>query len=59
VDQTIAALRPHLSAGDIIIDGGNSNYEETVRRAAQLSKDYILWTPGPAAESGDLKKATA
>lgn len=34
VDETIAALLPHLSKGDILIDGGNSNYKDTQRRAA-------------------------
>jgi 6-phosphogluconate dehydrogenase len=36
VDQTIAALRPSLAAGDIIIDGGNSNFHDTIRRADDL-----------------------
>jgi 6-phosphogluconate dehydrogenase len=36
VDETIAALIPHLSKGDILIDGGNSNYKDTQRRAASL-----------------------
>src|ERR1700720_1477226 len=34
VDETIAALAPHLSKDDILIDGGNSNYRDTQRRAA-------------------------
>jgi len=34
VEQTIGALLPHLGAGDIIIDGGNSYYRDTIRRAA-------------------------
>ena len=33
VDDTIGRLLPLLSPGDIIIDGGNSNYEDTNRRA--------------------------
>jgi len=37
VDTTIAALIPHLEEGDTIIDGGNSNYKDTQRRAASLS----------------------
>jgi len=41
VDQTIAALRPALSAGDIIIDGGNSNFHDTMRRGAELAKSKI------------------
>jgi len=36
VDQTIAGLLPHLEKGDIIIDGGNSNYEDTNRRIKEL-----------------------
>jgi 6-phosphogluconate dehydrogenase len=36
VDETIAALIPHLSKDDILIDGGNSNYKDTQRRAANL-----------------------
>jgi 6-phosphogluconate dehydrogenase len=36
VDETIAAFIPHLSKGDILIDGGNSNYRDTQRRAASL-----------------------
>ncbi len=36
VDQTIAQLRPLLSQGDTIIDGGNSNYKDGMRRAAEL-----------------------
>ncbi|HET9577864.1 MAG TPA: decarboxylating 6-phosphogluconate dehydrogenase [Usitatibacter sp.] len=37
VDATIDALAPHLSAGDIVIDGGNSNYVDDARRAQALS----------------------
>ena len=36
VDETIAALLPHLVKDDIVIDGGNSNYKDTQRRAAAL-----------------------
>ena len=36
VDEMIAQLLPLLDAGDIIIDGGNSDYHDTMRRAAQL-----------------------
>jgi len=41
VDDTIAALLPGLKPGDIIIDGGNSNYKETRARAEQLAVDKI------------------
>lgn len=36
VDETIQALAGHLEPGDIIVDGGNSNYKDTQRRAARL-----------------------
>ena len=34
VDQTIAALSSSLQKGDILIDGGNSHYHDSMRRAA-------------------------
>src|SRR5512137_92308 len=36
VDRTIAAVLPHLEAGDILIDGGNSHYVDDIRRAKEL-----------------------
>ncbi|NCT68401.1 MAG: decarboxylating 6-phosphogluconate dehydrogenase [Rhodanobacteraceae bacterium] len=33
-DGTVDALQPLLAAGDTLIDGGNSNYKDTLRRAA-------------------------
>src|SRR5262249_41696609 len=36
VDEAIAELRPHLSPGDIVIDGGNSYFKDTQRRCAEL-----------------------
>lgn len=41
VDRTIAALLPLLTAGDVIVDGGNSNYKDTLRRAATLGEQQI------------------
>src|SRR5438105_3777593 len=41
VDDTIQALVPSLTKGDIIIDGGNSNFHDTIRRAASLAKQGI------------------
>ncbi len=41
VDQTIATLTPMLKAGDIIIDGGNSNFHDTIRRGKQLAESKI------------------
>ncbi len=43
VDDTIAQLLPYLDKGDIIIDGGNSNYEDTRRRAAELEAKGFLF----------------
>ena len=37
VDATMADLLPHLSAGDILIDGGNSYYVDDIRRARELA----------------------
>ena len=37
VDATLAELLPLLSSGDSVIDGGNSNYKDSVRRAAELA----------------------
>jgi 6-phosphogluconate dehydrogenase len=36
VEDTLAQLLPHLEPGDLVVDGGNSNYKESVRRAAEL-----------------------
>ena len=41
VEQTIAALTPLLGKGDIVIDGGNSNYKESMRRARTLALEGI------------------
>jgi 6-phosphogluconate dehydrogenase len=43
VDQCIADLLPHLGAGDIIIDGGNSLYSDTERRVRELAERDILF----------------
>lgn len=41
VDQTIAAIVPHLEKGDILIDGGNSYYIDDIRRAKELAPKGI------------------
>lgn len=41
VDKTIQVLTPMLTAGDIVIDGGNSNYKDSVRRAKELEQRQI------------------
>jgi len=40
-DATIASLVPLLQAGDAIVDGGNSNYKDTLRRAGMLGERKI------------------
>lgn len=41
VDETIAALAPHLEKDDMIIDGGNSYYIDDIRRSQELAKKGI------------------
>jgi len=42
-DKTVNALVPLLAAGDTIIDGGNSNYRDTQRRAAAAALHKIQY----------------
>ncbi|MGI6404542.1 MAG: decarboxylating NADP(+)-dependent phosphogluconate dehydrogenase [Oscillospiraceae bacterium] len=43
VDATIEQLIPHLEEGDIIIDGGNSHYPDTIRRANYVESKGLLF----------------
>ncbi len=43
VDAVIEQLIPLLEPGDIIIDGGNSNYEDTIRRTAYVESKGMLF----------------
>ena len=43
VDDFIAQVVPHLEAGDIIIDGGNSHFPDTVRRVDELKAKGLLF----------------
>jgi 6-phosphogluconate dehydrogenase len=43
VDQTIEHVLPHLEAGDILIDGGNSLFTDTNRRTKDLAAKGILY----------------
>jgi 6-phosphogluconate dehydrogenase len=43
VDQTIEHVLPHLEAGDIIIDGGNSLFTDSNRRTKYLAEKGILF----------------
>jgi 6-phosphogluconate dehydrogenase len=43
VDEFIAQLAPLLEPGDILIDGGNSLFEDTIRRTAQVEAKGLLY----------------
>ena len=57
VDQFIDQLLPHLDEGDIIIDGGNSNYHDTLRRQEYLESKGLrfIGTGVSGGEEGALK----
>ena len=41
IDNLIDEIKPFLSKGDILIDGGNSNYKDTMRRCKKLESQNI------------------
>jgi len=41
VDDALEELAPHLEAGDVVVDGGNSHFEDSVRRAGETTADYL------------------
>jgi 6-phosphogluconate dehydrogenase len=43
VEKTIQEIAPHLNAGDILIDGGNSYYIDDIRRAKELAVKGIQY----------------
>jgi len=43
VDETIEQLRPHLRAGDVLIDGGNTRFTDTIERGKRLATQDILY----------------
>ncbi|OGV63963.1 MAG: phosphogluconate dehydrogenase (NADP(+)-dependent, decarboxylating) [Lentisphaerae bacterium RIFOXYA12_FULL_48_11] len=57
VDEFIDLLIPHMEKGDIIIDGGNSHYPDTVRRTKSLADKGILYIGSGVSggEEGALK----
>lgn len=71
VDMLIEQLLPHLEAGDILIDGGNSYFKDTIRREKYLKEKNIFYLGvgvsggeegarrGPAIMPGGDKKAYA
>src|SRR5699024_4444490 len=56
-DKTIEALLPHLSEGDILVDGGNTLYTDTIRRNEYLEEKNIhfIGTGVSGGEEGALK----
>ena len=57
VDAFIESIIPHLEPGDIIIDGGNSHYPDTIRRTAYVESKGLLYigTGVSGGEEGALK----
>ncbi|MDQ7981819.1 NADP-dependent phosphogluconate dehydrogenase [Paraburkholderia sp. SARCC-3016] len=56
-DATIAALQPLLEKGDILIDGGNTHFTDTIRRNQDLAKAglHFIGTGVSGGEEGALK----
>ncbi len=60
VDQVLADLKPLLQAGDIVIDGGNSHYQDTQRRERTLQTEgiHFIGTGISGGEAGALEGAS-
>lgn len=41
VDETLERLLPLLEEGDVVVDGGNSSWRDTVKRAEQLARSGV------------------
>lgn len=56
-DKTIQSLLPHLDKGDILIDGGNTFFKDTIRRNEELANSGInfIGTGVSGGEEGALK----
>ncbi|MBK5144852.1 NADP-dependent phosphogluconate dehydrogenase [Budviciaceae bacterium BWR-B9] len=56
-DKTIDSLKPYLAKGDILIDGGNTYYKDTIRRNKELSAEgfNFIGTGVSGGEEGALK----
>lgn len=52
VDQMIDALRPLLDKGDVMVDGGNSNFRDTIQREKALKK-YGIFFVGMGVSGGE------
>ncbi|MEO8777489.1 MAG: NADP-dependent phosphogluconate dehydrogenase [Rhodanobacter sp.] len=55
-DDTIAQLRPLLDKGDVLIDGGNTNFHDTIRRNKELAEAglHFIGTGVSGGEEGAL-----
>ncbi|MEA1852598.1 NADP-dependent phosphogluconate dehydrogenase [Cytobacillus sp. OWB-43] len=56
-DATIESLKPYLEKGDILIDGGNTYFEDTIRRNQELAEEgyHFIGTGVSGGEEGALK----
>jgi len=57
VDQMIEHVLPHLEAGDIVIDGGNSLFTDSNRRTKYLAEKGILFI-GTGVSGGEEARAS-
>ena len=55
VDKVVSSLKPFVEKGDLIIDGGNSYFEDSDRRIEELSKEGLYYIG--AGVSGGAKGA--
>jgi len=55
VDDFIELLIPHLDKGDIIIDGGNSHFPDTIRRTKYMKAKDAIYVLGVQAWRRALK----
>lgn len=54
VESVLDELDPHLTEGDIVVDGGNSHFQQSIRRAAACSVAYLdCGTSGGPAAAAD------
>ncbi|WP_330728696.1 NADP-dependent phosphogluconate dehydrogenase [Burkholderia multivorans] len=56
-DATIASLKPLLEKGDVLIDGGNTHYTDTIRRNQELAQSglHFIGTGVSGGEEGALR----
>jgi 6-phosphogluconate dehydrogenase len=54
VDAAIEELRPRLDGGDVVVDGGNSHFEDSIRRADETDVGYLDCGTSGGPEGADL-----